>query len=502
MEHNSLSNNHGFVSFTYVSQIARLAATGFEPTDKHKVAFQSSNDTYWILVNTSTPTWAELPVGSQYQLTGIAGGSLNGTFPNPGVEDNSHEHTPGVTIPIYPTTLPPNGPAGGDLDPLSSYPNPTLKEVTGLTAGRYIHPTLTVDAKGRVTQIEGRDTVSVSSNYAILPENKLILVDSTLGNVTVSLPSASLSSLLDFKIVKISAPNLVTINVSSLASISGQSEIVLQDEYSVCDVSSDGSEYFLSSRFELTNNVIQVNPNLITADTTFYVRSDGNDNNDGLSNFAAGAFLTLGAALDTLYKTVINDCTITINIVTSNGFNLNVPELKPLAGSGKVVIQSFGPKATVTNSLIIRDSNSWTVKDFILKSTAGSGLQLINSHAVLEDVNIDLNVIGIECIKSYLSLKGTITWVGTNNYPIVAKKLSLIEIDPSAVINFGSSFIVTTTITASQSAIHCAGSTVQGSVTGKRYSAVLGGVIDTQSSDLNFFPGSTVGTTDATSVYT
>lgn len=140
---------HAPFAWVFPNKLSRMAEVPVT-TDVGKVARQADTDEVFILLDT-TPTWQRFAMdGDSAPPRGTAGGDLSGQYPSPSVIPDSHTHTPGISIPEYPTSMAPSGPAGGEL--IGTYPNPFLKP-TGVIAGTYTNPTISIDTKGRVLGI-------------------------------------------------------------------------------------------------------------------------------------------------------------------------------------------------------------------------------------------------------------------------------------------------------------------------------------------------------------
>lgn len=221
---------HAPYSWVFKDTYERLNVTKVTNADIGKLCRQTDNDTIWKLDSTN-PSWTKvLQEGDATTPTGLAGGDLEGSYPNPSIINDSHSHTPGVTIPSYPTRLPPTGLAGGDLQ--GNYPNPLLSS-TGVSPGTYTNPTITVDDRGRLTNIqpgvtgetnrgnnigngvsiyEGKTNTALNFRSLIAESNSGILINETPQEIKIdSIDLARLSGATFTG--DISTPNIETDNI-------------------------------------------------------------------------------------------------------------------------------------------------------------------------------------------------------------------------------------------------------------------------------------------------
>lgn len=242
----------------------------------------------------------------------------------------------------------------------------------------------------------------------------------------------------------------------------------------------------------------------LAADTTYYVRPDGSDSNNGFTNSSAGAFLTIQRAVTAVASVDLRGFTATIQV--ADGLYSEPVLLERLVGNGSAVISgNIATPASVhissasESAVSAARSNGWRITG--VKVSSGGGYGIIATQSTT------LNIGAIEfgaCLSSCLvsdrnssvdaAPGGTIRLSG--NSPIFADALF------GGTINFNGAPITLVGTRAYSSAfaraLYCSiiefsGSVITGSATGPRYSAGGCGVIVSPFGGANDLPGSIAG---------
>lgn len=260
------------------------------------------------------------------------------------------------------------------------------------------------------------------------------------------------------------------------------------------------------------------NRTTLTGVNTIYVRSDGSDSNAGLVNTAAGAFLTLQSAYDSLCSTYdTSGFTTTIQGTTGvNAFTAGLYMQKTWIGGGALVID-LGAGGSITMAVSVAPIRvgctlpaSCTIQNMTLSGsvatiavqhdgvgalTIGAGITFGGVTTSGYHMSASTGAI-IKCPSSY-TISGD---CGIHAYAATAGVVDLYAgafgttTTISANITVGSAFIYcdpngTAQAIASARTIALGGHTV----TGTRYTVVAGGVINTQGGGANYFPGTVAG---------
>jgi hypothetical protein len=249
---------------------------------------------------------------------------------------------------------------------------------------------------------------------------------------------------------------------------------------------------------------------------TYYVRTDGSNSNNGLSNSSGGAFLTLQKAIDVLAGVNLNQQTVTIRVADgtyTGGVSVNTAFINP-PSTGVIVEGNVSTPANVLlnltsqNGFQVTNGAILTIKGFkITVATAGSAFY-IAQRGVVYWTNVDFGAVPsfhmdvfqdgfAQSIGNYSISGGAVGHMHAMQGGKILNNLNTVTITGTPA--FSSFFIGV----AGPGTAQCIGQTYVGSATGQRFLVHNNGFIDLGNSggSITYFPGNVAGVTQAYGVY-
>ena len=248
---------------------------------------------------------------------------------------------------------------------------------------------------------------------------------------------------------------------------------------------------------------------VLSANRTYYVRTDGSDSNNGLANTSGGAFLTIQKAADVITET-LDLASYTATVQVADGTYTSGVTLRKChgrGGYGVAVLQgNSGTPANVVISatsanaiLSTANANEWLVKDLkVQTTTSGHGIYAsVNAYISFE------NIVFGACATSQVYAAYGGTAAASGNYSITggAPYHWIVALGGRIVVS-GKTITLTGTpaySTGFAAASHCgvvscSSNTFNGSATGKRYTNIVSnGIVDTGGGGASYLPGGTAG---------
>ncbi len=244
---------------------------------------------------------------------------------------------------------------------------------------------------------------------------------------------------------------------------------------------------------------------LLTAGRTYYVRADGSDANDGLSNSSGGAFLTIQKAVDVAAALDLSIYDVTIQI--GNGTYAGAVVLKSTVGAGRITIK--GDAATPSNVVISTAAATAISADGlrglykiegvkIATTTSGHGIYLVKSGLELGAVEFGAVANGynqiyleaqsyLKCLANYTISGGTsgTHWAIRSGSYLDCRSLTITLSGTPGFGIFCYGDLISNLLVASL--------TFSGAATGQRYNISGNTVVFTGGGGANYFPGNSAG---------
>nr|WMC99349.1 hypothetical protein RAR13_11895 [Aminobacter aminovorans] len=247
----------------------------------------------------------------------------------------------------------------------------------------------------------------------------------------------------------------------------------------------------------------------LTANRTYYVRTDGSDSNDGLANTSGGALLTLQAAWNKVAALDLSIYAVTIKVADGTYTGVVALSSMPVGGSS---ITIEGNTTTPANCHINATATCFLMSAPLPCAMTIKGFKMTFTGSSLSAVRMDAT--GTITVSSNELAGGSTGFAGAYR---VSVRGAQINISTGHTISGGMScfcqafggfiqiFSVTVTLTGTPAwswtgvvandmgEVSAVGVTFSGAATGTRYTAQTGGGINSGGGGASYFPGNVAG---------
>lgn len=255
---------------------------------------------------------------------------------------------------------------------------------------------------------------------------------------------------------------------------------------------------------------------VLTANRTYYVRTDGSNSNDGLANTAQGAFLTPQKAWDTIQNNLdLAGFSVTVRLGDGT-YTASLNCLGPVQGqeiASSVTFRSDSGDNTACiisvtsgNALAVTTGAKLFIRDIKLETT-GSGSDCIlvtDPGSTVQMTNLNFGA----AVRYHMELRRGALLQQFSGYSITGGAGRHVFATTNAIVEFDSTGTVTLTGTPAFTyffrATVCAAVyinnarvTWSGAATGQRYFVSSNAAIDTDGGGASYLPGNAAGSNDS-----
>lgn len=240
----------------------------------------------------------------------------------------------------------------------------------------------------------------------------------------------------------------------------------------------------------------------LSASRTYYVLTTGSDSNNGLTNTAGGAFLTIAHALLIASQLDLNGYTVTVQVGPGTWTPaINLPTL--VGGSGLLLGDATTPSNVIISTTsancisAIAGNNFWTVQGFRLQTTTSGNCLFVGSQATLLYTNIDFGASAgshVSCVNGALAQAIGNTSISGGAFAHWLSSSALVVDDANTITITGTpAFSIGFAWAQALGYLECYSNTFSGSATGARYYVASSALIFTNGGGATYLPGNAAG---------